>query len=163
MHGEGDQHADRACDEAQQHQFTHVDAHQRALTGTEAAHHRGAGKMPLAVAARGHGHGDGGEHHRHQRGETEEAASAIQRGSHLRTCVLDRLQSLPACECGACGGGETFDRSGITGDDQAIAEAAAFLQQPRGGQVGEIEESLGRHVEIIERGVGFLRHQGDKT
>ena len=55
-----------------------MDGDQRALAGTEAAHHRGAGEMAFAMSARSHRHRDRGEHHRHQRGEAEETAGAIE-------------------------------------------------------------------------------------
>ncbi len=52
---------------------------------------------------------------------------------------------------------------GIAGDDQAVADAAAFLHELGGGQIFEVEEHLGRDVEVVERGVGFLHHQRDET
>ena len=86
----------RARDQAEQHHLADMDADQRALAGAEAAHHRGAGEMPLAVAARGHRHRDRGEHDRDQRGEAEETAGAIERGADFRARVADGFQALPA-------------------------------------------------------------------
>ena len=78
----------RAGDQAQQQQFADMDADQGALAGAEAAHHRGAGEMALAVAARRHRHGDRGQHHRDQRSQAEEAAGAIERRADFRARVL---------------------------------------------------------------------------
>ena len=50
-------------------------------------------------------------------------------------------------------------RGRIAGHDQAVAQAAAFLHQSGGWQVGEVEEDLWRDIEVVERRIRFLRHQ----
>ena len=54
---------------------------------------------------------------------------------------------------------EALDRGRVAGDHEPVADAAAFLHQAGRGQVGQVEEHLGRDVEIVERGVGLLQHQ----
>src|SRR3546814_2417542 len=91
------------------------------------------------------------------RSQAKETACAVERGADFRTRVGDGLQPLATAERRLRNVREALDRGGIAGHHQPVAHAAAFLHQPGGRQVGQVEEHLGRDVERSEEHTSELQ------
>ncbi len=136
-----------------------MDADQGALAGAQAAHHRRALEVPGAVAARGHGDRDRRQHHRHQGREAQEAVGTFERAADFRAGFAGGFKALAAAEVVARDAVEVFDRGGLAGDHEPVGDAAAFLHQAGGRDVGDIEENARCGVEVVQRRIRLLHHQ----
>ena len=145
---------DGAGREAEQHEFPTEQREQPALLRAEAAHHGVAVQMALGVAARGQRNRDRGENHREHGREAEKLLRAVQPRAHLGTGVAQAFDALPGTQFrlgpGLVGVGAARAR-----DVELIVRAAAGLDQPRGGQVVQVQQQARRDIEKAHTAIRF--------
>jgi hypothetical protein len=109
LRGIAERAAERARRRAEHEELQAEELDEPRLRRAQAAHHRAAVQVPLDEAARAERDGHAGEDRREQRGETEEALRAVDRGAHLGPAVFQVLDALAALEAPSRPRGECDD------------------------------------------------------
>jgi hypothetical protein len=116
--------------------------------------------MTLHVTTRGKRHGDCRQDHRQQRGEAEELLRPIERGADLWPTVLRVFYPLPAPQLWFDLTLEALDQRQLAGQQQAVGDTAADLQQGRCRQIVEVHQQARRDAEEIDAAIGLQGQHG---
>ena len=99
-----------------------------------------------------------GQHHRRQRSQPQKTLGALQRRADFRTRIAHILQLLSHGQPALQPVAKISHLRRFTRHQQTIADAAAFLHQPTGDQIGKIDQHARRQTGEADRLVYFAHH-----
>jgi hypothetical protein len=152
--------ADPGGEQSEDGELPEIEMQQQPLRRPQAAHHGTGVEMPLHIAPGSEGHGHRRQHHGQQGRETEELLCPIERGTNLRPTVLRVFYALTTLQARFDVELIALDECRIAGHQQAIADAAADLQQTGRRQIGEIHQQARGDAEEIDAAIGFQGQHG---
>ena len=152
--------AEQRGEQAEQRELGEKNAQQKALRRTQATHHRAGVEVTLHITARCQRDGDRGEHHGKQRRQAKELLRAIERRADFGTRVLRILDALAACQRFLDARTKRGDHRRFAGQQQAMANPTARLNQRGRWQVGEIHQQARRDGKEIDAAIGLERQHG---
>jgi hypothetical protein len=116
--------------------------------------------MTLDIASRRQRHRHRRQHHRQQRRQAEEFLRPFERGTDLRAAVLRVFDPLPTRQAWLEVALETLHQRQVAGQQQAVADAAADLQQGGGRQIVEVHQQARRDAEEVDAAIRLQRQHG---
>ncbi|KFB67479.1 MAG: hypothetical protein CAPSK01_002920 [Candidatus Accumulibacter vicinus] len=145
---------------AEHGKLAQVQAQQQGLCRAQTAHHGAGVEMALPVASRRQRHRHRRQHHRQQRRKTKEFLRPFERGTDLRAAVLRVFDALPTRQAWLEVALKTFHQRLLASQQQAVADAAADLQQGGGRQIVEVHQQARRDAEEVDAAIRFQRQDG---
>jgi hypothetical protein len=145
---------------AEDQEFAAVDQQQLRSRRPHAAHHRAAIKMPPHVAFGGQRHGHGGEDYRQQGGEAQEALCPLGDVADFGPRVVQAFDLFAAPELRVGPGLICLYVGSLAGQVQAVANAAAVLDQAGCRQVGQVDHQPRRQGEHVHAAIGLHGQDG---